>query len=126
MRLIDRRGAILGSATTLAAFTLPAPLLAGDARPALFIFDGRMVRAREAAAAYGAAGVLLLERGDIDLGQAWRSQIPEIVRARGGPVAGLTLWVDSYICETFGRESGMAIWRQPGAPGDDLHAWLLG
>lgn len=126
MRSIDRRSAMVGTAATLAALALPTPLLAGEARPALFIFDRRMARAREAAAAYGSAGIPLLERGDTDLGQAWRSQIPKIVGARGGPVAGLTLWVDSYICETLGRENGMTMRREPGAPGDDLHAWLLG
>lgn len=125
MRSIDRRGAIIGTATTLAALALPTRALAGDRRPALFVFDTRMAKAREAAAVYGAAGIPLLERGRTDLGQAWRTQIPEILLARGGPVAGLTLWIDSYICETFGRESGMVMRRQPGAPGDDLHAWVL-
>lgn len=126
MNGIDRRGAVLGTATALVALAIPKPLLALGPRPALFVFDGRIARAREAAAAFGAAGVTLLDRERHDLGQAWHSRIPAILREPGGSIAGLTLWVDSYICETFGREQGLAMRREAAAAGDELHTWVLG
>jgi hypothetical protein len=125
VRTLDRRRAIVATATTLAALSLPAPLLARGASPALFIFDARIARARAAAAAYAAAGVPLLERNAEDLGQAWHERIPRTLRASRGPLAGLTLWVDSFVCETFGREDGMVMRREPGRPGDDLQAWIM-
>jgi hypothetical protein len=33
--------------------------------------------------------------------------------------------VDSYICETFGRECGLAMQRGAVGPGDELRAWFL-
>ena len=126
MNGIDRRTAVIGTAAALAALAIPTPLLALGPRPALFVFDGRIARARESAAAFRAAGVALLDRERHDLGQAWHSGIPSIVRERGGSIAGLTLWVDSYICETFGRERGLTIRREAVRPGGELHAWVLG
>jgi hypothetical protein len=117
---------MLGTASILAALAVGGPLRAAGAGPALFIFDSRIARAREAAAAYRAAGVPALDRNRHDLGQAWRGRIRHLVEARRGSIAGLTLWTDSYICEAFGRENGLAMWRSPIVPGDDLHAWSLG
>ena len=122
---IDRRGAMRCTALVVATLALPAPLLAGATRPALFIFDGRIARARRAAATWQAAGVPVLDRTQDDLGRAWRSRIPAVAVGRAGPIAGLTLWVDSFICETFGRENGMAMERYPLLAADPLHPWVL-
>ena len=122
---IDRRGAIRRTALVVATLALPASLFAGATRPALFIFDGRIARARRAAATWQAAGVPVLDRMQEDLGRAWRRRIPAAAIGRAGAIAGLTLWVDSYICESFGRENGMAMQRDPLLADDPLHGWVL-
>lgn len=123
---IDRRDVLRGTMATaaIAAFGAPAPIFAATARPAIFIFDGRSAQARDAALAFRRDGIPILDRMEIDLGHAWRSHIPAHL-AGGGMIAGLTLWVDSYICETFGRELGLAMGREQGAPGTGLYKWSL-
>lgn len=109
---LDRRSAITGSMATLAALTVPSSLLAAAGRPGLFIYDSRMPGAETLAAGLQARSVPVLDRMTVDLGHAWRGEIADRLRGGMGYVSGLTLWMDSYICETFGRDHGMAIQRQ--------------
>jgi hypothetical protein len=125
MNGIDRRRVVFGTASLVAALSVPGPLLAAGPRPALFVFDSRLARSRAIAEAHRAAGVAVMDREVLDLGQAWHGRIPQILAARGGAVVGVTLWVDSYICETFGRERGLAMYRDATVRGDGLHAWAL-
>lgn len=121
----DRRGAIRTTAAALAALAIPAPLLAGGSRPALFIFDSRMPGAAVVAQHWRAQGVPVLDRMAVDLGHAWRGDIAQQLRAGGGSVAGLTLWMDSYICETFGRDFGLALRRAPAGAAAPWQHWEL-
>jgi hypothetical protein len=125
MNAIDRRSLMIGTTSLMAALALPGGLAANPIRPALFITDSRIAAGRGAAQDWRAAGVRVIDRANEDLGQAWHSAIPVILQAGQARIAGLTLWVDSYICETFGREHGLAMERTAMVPGDTLHAWML-
>lgn len=124
---IDRRGLIKGAiaTATFAAVAAPGPLFAIGINPDLFIFDGRLAQARTAALEYRAAGIPVLDRQEMDLGNAWRTHIPERLMGGAGRIAGMTLWVDSYICETFGRDLGLGMSRSAGRQGMPIYHWLL-
>lgn len=123
MILLDRRSAIGGTLAAAAALAIPARLAAQPRLPGLFVFDGRFEQARLAAAEMERAGVPVLDREAMDLGQAWRGPIAS--RLQGRPIAGITTWVDSYICEVFGAEHGLTISRAPVETGATLNPWVL-
>lgn len=122
---IDRRTAIRGGVASLAALAIPARLLAAGSLPALFIFDSRMPGSGQLANAWRAQGVPVLDRMAVDLGHAWRGEIADRLRQGGGAIAGLTLWMDSYICETFGRDFGMTLEREPAGAAAPWQQWRL-
>jgi hypothetical protein len=122
---LDRRSLMLGIGALVTALALPGRLAASGMRPALFVTDSRIAAGADAAQVWRAAGVRVIDRVHEDLGQAWHSLIPNLLEQRNGPIAGLTLWVDSYICETFGREHGLGMQRAPVPAGGLLHGWML-
>lgn len=122
---IDRRTAIRGGVASLAALAIPARLLAAGSRPALYIFDSRMPGAGQLADAWRAQGVPVLDRMEIDLGHAWRGEIAARLRQKGGTIAGMTLWMDSYVCEIFGRDFGMTLRREAEGPAAPWQQWEL-
>lgn len=125
-RGIDRRGLMKAAFAGAVLVGLPAPLFASAATPRLFIYDGRFAQAVAAAKEWQAQGVAILDSQTQDLGHAWRDTIPAML-ALGGGIAGMTLWVDSFVCETFGRDRKMAMKRT--GPGADtaapLQRWIL-
>lgn len=125
MIALDRRTALRGGIATVAGAMLPAPLLAADSRPILFIHDSRMPGAAAIARMWEARGVKVMDRQDIDLGHAWRGPIAAALREQQGPIAGLTLWMDSYICSSFGRDFGLTITRQPPGTAAPWQQWQL-
>lgn len=124
MIFIDRRGLIKGAIAGAALVGMPASLQAMTSRTRLFVFDGRFAQASAAAMEWQAKGIETLDREKIDLGHAWRDVIMERI-GPGGGIAGLTLWVDSFICETFGRDHGMSMQRESASPGKELRAWVM-
>jgi hypothetical protein len=125
MTVIDRRSLMLGTAAVAAALALPRRPAASSVRPSLFITDTRIPAGMETAYLWRAAGVRVIDRAHEDLGRAWHSIIPNMLKKRQRSIAGLTFWVDSYICETFGREHGLAMQRDPAGAGEVLHGWVL-
>lgn len=121
---IDRRGLLKGAVAGAALVGMPATLHAMSSSTSLFIYDGRFADARATAAAWEAKGVKTLDGQANDLGHAWRGEIADHLRA-GGRIEGMTMWVDSFICETFGRDHGMKIARERLNSGQQLHQWVL-
>lgn len=122
---IDRRGLMLATAAAAVALAVPSRLTASPVRPALFVTDTRIPAGVQAAHRWRAEGVRVIDRAHEDLGQAWHSVIPAALKDRSGAIAGLTLWVDSYICEAFGRDHGLAIERAAVSAGEVMHGWVL-
>lgn len=114
------KGAIAGAVIA----GVPAALQAANANVRLFIYDGRFAEARASAQLWQARGIQTLDSQRVDLGQAWREIIPpHLIQA--GKVAGLTLWVDSYICQSFGRDHGMKLDRVTRQSNSELFEWTL-
>ena len=129
---LSRRGLMKGGAGALAvAAVTPAPLrAAGQAGPALFVFDARLPLSQTAAQDMAAAGAALIDPRESDLGVAWRSRIPEMLAA-GGRVEGLTLWSDCLISQIFARELGLVftlaqVPLAEGQAGLPLYHWRAG
>ncbi len=129
---VSRRGMMKGGAGALAVATLtPGPLRAATGLgPAVFVFDARFALSRTAAHDHASAGAELLDPRDHDLGVAWRSRFPAVVR-EGRRIEGLTLWSDSLINQIFAREHGLAFTVAEVAQSDDpaalpLYHWSLG
>lgn len=123
---IDRRGLMKAAFAGAVLVGLPAKLMAKDISPQLFIYDGRFPQALAAAKEWQGRGVAVLDSQAQDLGHAWREAIPKAL-AHGGGIAGMTLWVDSFVCETFGRDHKLAMNRVAvgGADGGNLQHWML-
>ena len=124
MTLIDRRGVMKGAVAGAMLLGAPASLMATPPVPRFFIYDGRFTRAIADARIWTERGVQLIDGRDIDLGQAWRTVLTA-GRLQGGTVTGLTLWMDSYICETFGRDHGLAMVRRDTQADSGLQHWIL-
>lgn len=121
---IDRRCLLKGAVAGAAFVGLPASLRAMSNDAQLFIYDGRFSEARAVAAQWKARGIATLDSRAHDLGHAWRGTIAQNMRI-GGAIGGMTMWVDSFICETFGRDMGMKLDRAPVIAGQQLHHWTL-
>jgi hypothetical protein len=121
---IDRRGLLKGAVAGAALIGVPASLKAMSSTTSLFIYDGRFEEAKLAAKQWQAKGVETLDGQANDLGHAWRGMIADRL-SNGGTIEGMTMWVDSFICETFGRDLGMKIARAPIDAGQQLHQWVL-
>ncbi len=124
----DRRTLMKGSVALAALGAFPASLRAQGRKPAIFIYDARFAASRELAESWKQQGVAILDPREHDLGNAWRKTIPALL-ARGGGIAGATMWSDRFICETFAREHGLAAQPQdvplPGAGGATLRLWEI-
>ena len=121
---IDRRGVLKGAVAGAALVGMAGSLGAMSSGVQLFIYDGRFSEARAVAALWKAQGIETLDSQAQDLGHAWRGMIAQKL-PRGGPVEGMTMWVDSFICETFGRDLGMKLNRAPSMASQHLHQWVL-
>jgi IS5 family transposase len=137
MTLLTRRALIGHSAATAAITTfasgalLAAPVKAAEpaVAPALFVFDARFARSAALAGSHGATGIALLDPRKVDLGIAWREQIPALLR-QGQRIEGLTLWSDRMICEIFARDMGVPFAAEDVSAGEGtatrLQHWWLG
>lgn len=123
---IDRRGLLKGAVASAALIGMPASLQAMTANTQLFIFDGRFAEARNLAAQWQTKGVETLDSQAHDLGHVWRRIISgNVVNFAAGDVQGLTMWMDSFICESFGRDLGMKLNRAPLSASQQLHQWAM-
>lgn len=124
----NRRALMKGSMALAALGAFPAALRAEGSKPAIFIYDARFAASRELAERWREQGVTVLDPRERDLGLAWRQDIPALL-AKGGGIAGATLWSDRFICETFARDFGLAAQPQdapvPGAGGAALRLWSI-
>lgn len=124
----DRRTVMKGSMALAALGAFPASLRAQGVKPAIFIYDARFAASRELAESWKQQGVAILDPREHDLGNAWRKTIPALL-ARGGGIAGATMWSDRFICETFAREHGLVAQLQdaplPGPGGATLRLWEI-
>ena len=73
---------------------------------AVFLYDSRFERSVAMAGSWSRQSAMILDTQACDLGQCWRSRIPDAL-ASGGGIAGITLWSDQYVCEQFGRDHGL-------------------
>lgn len=90
---------------------------------AAFVYDSRFAQSAAMAGDWNRQHAIILDAQSRDLGQFWRTRIHDLL-ARGGVIAGATLWSDQYICEMFGRECGLK--RGPFTQLDgELCSWLL-
>jgi hypothetical protein len=122
---LDRRDIIKGAlAGTLSAGWSASPALAISPRVQLFIYDGRFLAARRCALLCRSQNIATLDTQDTDLGLAWTTFLRSQTRA-GTALTGLTRWMDSYVCESFGRECGLRIRRSADTPEQDLYSWEL-
>jgi len=124
MSRIDRRRVLKGAVVGAALVGMPASLRAMSTGVQLFIYDGRFSDTRALAALRKAQGIETLDSQAQDLGHAWRGMIAQKL-CGGGAVEGMTMWVDSFICETFGRDLGMKLDRGPLIAKQQLHQWVL-
>ena len=106
---MDRRSVIKAGALASLAVAQPALALGRSERPVLFVCDMRFAPSSDAARLWRAHGVPLIDPRTDDLGVAWRERIPQLLRKNPGGIEGLTLWSDKFICESLGRERGLAI-----------------
>ena len=133
MTPITRRIMIGQSAAALAVASsaiIPTTLHAAEpgARAALFVFDARFARSAMLADSRLAAGAILLDPRETDLGVAWRETIPSLLK-QGRTIEGLTLWSDRMICEIFARDAGATFTSLEVSAGDKaatkLQHWQL-
>lgn len=106
---VDRRTMLGGTAAAMLLAAKPAFAMAGEKLPALFIYDQRVPASRLAAEQLAARNVPVLDPRERDLGLAWREEIPRIVVRGGVSIAGITMWSDQFICESFGRDHGLTL-----------------
>jgi hypothetical protein len=123
MTTIDRRQLLGAALVSTVAIGNPATVRAATPNISRFIYDGRFEAALREAAGWRAAGVQVVDSRQTDLGTFWREVAAGRIPANG--VAGLTLWMDSFICETFGRDHGMRIQRTTMDLGHGLKGWIL-
>jgi hypothetical protein len=122
---LDRRDIIRGAlAGTLSAGWSASPARAISARPRLFIYDGRFLAARRGALQCRSQNIATLDTQDTDLGLAWTTFLRSQTRG-GTALSGLTRWMDSYVCESFGRECGLRMRRSADSREQDLYSWQL-
>ena len=130
MDLTRRRALAAGAAAgVFAAFPVAAMARAGRL-PQLFIFDARFAPSRDAARHMASLGVATLDPRVRDLGVAWREDIAPMVAQGNNSLAGMTLWSDRLICETFAREHGLSLEELSGGQGQaelphGLSHWAL-
>lgn len=128
---IDRRTMLAGTAAA-AGIVVANPSFAQMLRnrTSLFIYDARFDVSRQAAKQMAAQNIPFLDPRDRDLGVAWREDIPAMLADPNAIIAGMTLWSDQFVCESFGRDHGLSlsIGDTPSGPsGRDigLQAWVL-
>ena len=116
--------AVAGSAIVPGALHAATP----GAPAELFVFDARFARSAMLAGSHRAAGAILLDPRETDLGVAWRETIPSLL-SQGRTIEGLTLWSDRMICEIFARDAGATFTSLEISAGDNaatkLHHWRL-
>ncbi len=124
----DRRTLMKGSMALAALGAFPAALRAESIGPAIFIYDARFTASRKMAEGWEKQGVTILDPREQDLGVAWRETIPALL-AKGGGIAGATMWSDRFICETFARDHGLSLLPHdaplPGTGDASLRAWVI-
>lgn len=125
MKICNRRQVLKGAAAGVALIGAPPLAFASPAKLPMFVFDGRFAQAIDEAEVWRARGAETIDSREVDLGRAWRDRIPEWLAA-GGHLTGMTLWVDSFICETFGRDHGLQLLRMNAGLGHGLGLWTLG
>ena len=106
-RIMIRQSTAAATLSVAGGLLVPTSLQAASPTTpaALFVFDARFVRSAMLADSHHAAGAILLDPRDTDLGIAWRDLIPPLLQ-QGRMIAGLTLWSDRMICEIFARDAG--------------------
>lgn len=122
----DRRTVLAGTAA--ASLLVAAPTFARGAavQPSLFVFDARFAASQAAARSKQVEAVRVLDPREEDLGVAWRGTIPALLQGRAKVIAGITLWSDMFICESFAREHGLRlIASAPVSGSGDLIEWVL-